>query len=283
MQPRMILPAVLAAALATPALAQQAGPTVRLSTVMKADVTDAQGQSIGSVSDVVMNDRNGRMQYLIVDFADNMNAGEGLHAVPFGAVDVKTEGDKTSLVVDVTAEDLKGVEGFSEDNYPNFRDASVRQQLNKQFGVQPNKGNQNAGGQGNRGKGQRGNRAEMRDGESGDGASQQDGKPRMREGDSTEKSGETAKKRKGPVRPKFAEAKREPAKKPNGEEKGQTGSGEDKPEEKGQGQKAEDQKAEDQKAEGQKAEGEQPAGDGSQGSGEQPKAEIEPGQDTPKS
>ena len=139
---RTALLTLAALAASTPALAQKAvgnknaGPTVRLSTVMGADVAAKGGEVLGTAEDVILNDRNGRMQYLIA----KMTEGGKLHAVPFEKITVKTDAGKTTLMVDAEAASMKDADGFAADSYPDFTQAEVRKGIDDAFGID-HKGN----------------------------------------------------------------------------------------------------------------------------------------------
>ncbi|QDV23146.1 PRC-barrel domain-containing protein [Aureliella helgolandensis] len=115
------------------------GVNVRASKLMGMNIQNAQGESVGEVSDLVMDSRTGKINYLAVTYGGFLGIGNKMFAVPFGAFRCQPATDgthDTTLILDVTPEQLEGAQGFDEESWPNFADRKFTQELNRRYGVQ---------------------------------------------------------------------------------------------------------------------------------------------------
>ncbi|MED5619000.1 PRC-barrel domain-containing protein [Ideonella sp. BN130291] len=91
--------------------------THRVSRIIGTDVRNRQGQKIGDIKDVVLDDR-GQIAYAVVSTGGFLGMGDRLHAIPWAAL--QKDGDKAHLVLDIDKERLKKAPGFDSRHWPNM-------------------------------------------------------------------------------------------------------------------------------------------------------------------
>jgi sporulation protein YlmC with PRC-barrel domain len=117
----MLMAAIVAATLASPALADSArlqssvpGNATTVTNWYKQGVYDAKNNKIGDVNDVLTS-KDGKIETLIIGVGGFLGVGEKDVAVPFTAVKVVRKDDKPTLVMDTTKDELKQARGFKYD------------------------------------------------------------------------------------------------------------------------------------------------------------------------
>jgi sporulation protein YlmC with PRC-barrel domain len=112
--------------------------TVRASQITGMTVTNPQGDTLGSVDDVVIDARSGRVRYAALSYGGILGFGNTLVAVPWEAFTCeKIEGrDEYNLVLNATEEQIKGATGFDKDNWPDFADRQLAQDLDAHYGIE---------------------------------------------------------------------------------------------------------------------------------------------------
>ncbi len=101
--------------------------------IMGTDVKNAQGESLGSIKDMMLSTTENRVEYYVLSFGGIMGMGDKLFAIPPEAMTVNTK-DET-FVLNVSKEMLENAEGFDKDNWPNFADAKFKQDLYSHYGM----------------------------------------------------------------------------------------------------------------------------------------------------
>jgi hypothetical protein len=96
--------------------------SLKASELIGMDVRGESGDdSIGSINDLMIS-KNGRVNYAAVSFGGFLGVGDKLFAVPLEAIDfVKTDDDAYARI-NVNEEQLKQMEGFDQDNWPEMAD-----------------------------------------------------------------------------------------------------------------------------------------------------------------
>ncbi|QDS99481.1 PRC-barrel domain-containing protein [Adhaeretor mobilis] len=114
------------------------GSHFRASQVIGANIYNMKEESVGEISDVVLDASTGRIAYAAVTYGGFLGIGDKMFAVPWEAFRVKAEKDDADdyhLCLDVSQERLDGAEGFDQDHWPNFGDRNWKMQLDKRYGV----------------------------------------------------------------------------------------------------------------------------------------------------
>lgn len=96
----------------------------RASKISGMTVKNPDNKVLGSVEDVVIDLRNGKVRYLAVSYGGVLGIGDKLFAVPYNAFDCRPsdEEDEYFLVVNIDKQTLESAPGFDDDEWPNFAD-----------------------------------------------------------------------------------------------------------------------------------------------------------------
>jgi sporulation protein YlmC with PRC-barrel domain len=111
----------------------------RTSQIVGEDIYNLAGEEIGEVEDLVVDAKDGKVRYAAVTYGGFLGIGEKMFAVPWEAFRAKAdpdEADELHLYLDVSQQTLEGMEGFDEDNWPNFADRTFTEDLDKRYKVQ---------------------------------------------------------------------------------------------------------------------------------------------------
>ena len=114
------------------------GSTVRVSQLMGANIQNPKAESVGEVSDIVVDAATGKVRYAAVTYGGVLGIGNKLFAVPWEAFQCVQDPDDANeyhLVLDVTQAKLDGAEGFDEDHWPNLGDPAIGTELDRRYGV----------------------------------------------------------------------------------------------------------------------------------------------------
>lgn len=103
--------------------------------VIGASIANFDQEDLGTIDALVVNLERGYVEYAIVSFGGMMGVGSELNAVPWTAFSTRPLYD--GLVLDVTREQLEGLEGFSRNQMPQWDDQAWSQRLHREFGTQP--------------------------------------------------------------------------------------------------------------------------------------------------
>lgn len=115
-------------------VAELPGRTVlSASTLSGDDVYNAKGEKLGSIKDIMLDVRDGKVCYAVVSFGGFLGMGEKLFAVPWRSMSVDTEEHR--FVFDVAPERLKNAPGFDKDNWPNMADPAWAKSIHTYYGV----------------------------------------------------------------------------------------------------------------------------------------------------
>jgi len=86
------------------------------SSIIGDNVVDKHGEKMGKIKDIMLNTKEGRIQYLIIEFGGFMGFGEKLFAIPFAAV--KLDAKNVDFVLDIEKEFLEKAPGFDQNHWP---------------------------------------------------------------------------------------------------------------------------------------------------------------------
>jgi len=120
--------------------AKTTGATVRVSKLIGANLKNSNDESVGEIKDLVVDATTGKVRYAAVTYGGFLGLGSKLFAVPFEAFRVRqntsalTPGDYT-LTLDVTKDQLQGAQGFDNDHWPDFANASFTQELDRRYKI----------------------------------------------------------------------------------------------------------------------------------------------------
>lgn len=107
--------------------------TFRASDLLEMDVRNRQNKDIGSIDDIVVDLKSGKIRYAALSFGGFAGFNDKLFAVPWKAIQFKFDEDDRYLVIDVSEEKLEKARGFDEDNWPNVGDPRWAAQVEQDF------------------------------------------------------------------------------------------------------------------------------------------------------
>jgi sporulation protein YlmC with PRC-barrel domain len=119
------------------------GGTVRASKLIGTNLKNSNDESVGEIKDLVIDTSSGKVRYAAVTYGGFLGLGSKLFAVPFEAFHVRqntsslSTGDYT-LTLDVTKDQMKGAQGFDDNRWPDFANASFTQELDRRYNVDRN-------------------------------------------------------------------------------------------------------------------------------------------------
>jgi hypothetical protein len=106
-------------------------------TLIGNDVYNQQTEDLGTIKEIMLDMRTGRVSYAVLSFGGFMGMGDKLFAVPWDALRLDTENKR--FVLDVTRARLEGAPGFDKHHWPDMADASWEQSIHAYYGTQPNR------------------------------------------------------------------------------------------------------------------------------------------------
>jgi sporulation protein YlmC with PRC-barrel domain len=109
----------------------------RASDLADLDVRNAQGETVGSVHDLVIDVETGKVRYVAVAYGGFAGLGDKLFAIPLKQFKVKkdTEDDVYFFSTNLTEEKLKNAPGFDEENWPAMASQTQwTEQVDKYYG-----------------------------------------------------------------------------------------------------------------------------------------------------
>ena len=97
-------------------------PKVLTASILKGDkVTNAKGQDLGTVEEIMLDLEKGRIAYVVLSFGRvNWMPNDKLFAVPWGALTISFHDKK--FILNVSQETLKSAPGFDRNKWPEVAD-----------------------------------------------------------------------------------------------------------------------------------------------------------------
>ena len=106
----------------------------KLNQLIGMNVQDVNNQSIGKVSNVVVDMPSGRLLYVVFEPASSLNLGSNLYAMPSDAFTLGS--DQKHLVTNIDREKLAAAPHFDKNTWPNVKDAAFASQVYQYYGKQ---------------------------------------------------------------------------------------------------------------------------------------------------
>ena len=111
-----------------------ASKSIRVTKLIGMDVHNQENEKIGAVQDIVVDDE-GQVQYAALKFSTFLGLGKKLFAIPWEEVEFKTgvQGEH-KLILDVSKQQLKSVDGFDDDDWPEIANEEKMADLHEHHG-----------------------------------------------------------------------------------------------------------------------------------------------------
>jgi sporulation protein YlmC with PRC-barrel domain len=115
-----------------------AGPgreLVSAATLSGERVVTRHGETVGNVSELMLDVQRGRIAYAVVAHGGFMGLGERLHAIPWGAL--RFDAEHGCLVLDAERRTFLDAPGFDKEHWPSTPDAAWHHTLHRHYGCRP--------------------------------------------------------------------------------------------------------------------------------------------------
>ncbi len=93
------------------------------SSITNDNVRNSRGEDLGKIEDLMIDLTNGTVRFAVLSFGGFLGMGDKLFAVPFDQLRVDTTNE--CFVLDADKSKLENAPGFDKDNWPNFADESI--------------------------------------------------------------------------------------------------------------------------------------------------------------
>ena len=112
------------------------GPDVMAADTLQGDdVSNLQGEKLGSIEDIMLDVGSGRVAYAVLSFGGILGMGDKLFAIPWSALTL--DADRKCFVLDIPKDRLQGAPGFDKDHWPAMADESWASQVYSYYNQQP--------------------------------------------------------------------------------------------------------------------------------------------------
>ena len=92
------------------------------SSVMQDTIVDPSGEKLGSIKDVMLDVRGGKIEYIVMESGGFLGIGEKLFAIPFRLL--KVDPKNHAFVFNEDKEVIKNAPGFDKEHWPGTNDHS---------------------------------------------------------------------------------------------------------------------------------------------------------------
>lgn len=120
--------------------ATAAAQGVRASKLIGTNVTNAQGENLGEIEDLIVNTATGKVDYAVLEFGGFLGMGDKRFAYPLQQLKPAAN-DRGKLALNVDKAKLKDAPGFDSKAWPDFNKGDYRAQVDRyhryQSGTQP--------------------------------------------------------------------------------------------------------------------------------------------------
>lgn len=108
---------------------------ITASKVEGTSVYNRRGESLGSIYDVMIDKRSGKVAYAVMSFGGFLGMGESYHPLPWEVLDYD-EG-QGGYVVDLDKERLQNAPSYGANNAPDWSNRDYGRQIDDYYGVPP--------------------------------------------------------------------------------------------------------------------------------------------------
>lgn len=105
------------------------------STLTGDDVVNHKAEALGSIKEIMLDMRTGKVDYAVMSFGGFLGMGDKLFAVPWSALTLDTVNKR--FVLNVEKDRLENAPGFDKDAWPDMADATWANEVHSFYGTQP--------------------------------------------------------------------------------------------------------------------------------------------------
>jgi sporulation protein YlmC with PRC-barrel domain len=98
-------------------------------------VYNPKAERLGTVDDVVIDKRSGKVVYAVMSFGGFLGIGNDYYPIPWGKL--KYEPSLQAYVADINAKILEGAPNYAEDTQPKWDDPNYEEGIHTHYGIAP--------------------------------------------------------------------------------------------------------------------------------------------------
>jgi PRC-barrel domain len=114
-------------------LANETGSLIAASKVEGTSVYNREGESLGSIFDVMIDKRSGQVAYAVMSFGGFLGMGESYHPLPWNVLDYDER--QGGYVVDLNKERLQNAPYYAANDMPDWSDRQYGRQIDDYYGI----------------------------------------------------------------------------------------------------------------------------------------------------
>lgn len=107
--------------------------TVRASQLIGTNVENNADETVGEISDIVIDPNDGRVRYVALSVGGFLGIADSLYAVPWTSFECRQEGDEHVVILDATQETFENAKGFNEENWPDMASQQWQQENDRAY------------------------------------------------------------------------------------------------------------------------------------------------------
>lgn len=112
------------------------GPEIMAAETLQGDkVVNSAGETLGEISDIMIDVPSGTVAYAVLKFGGWMGLGDKLFAIPWAALTL--DADRKCFVLDADKERLRKAPGFDKNHWPTMADPSWAKALHDFYQTRP--------------------------------------------------------------------------------------------------------------------------------------------------
>jgi len=116
----------------------ETGSLIAASKVEGTSVYNTQGESLGSIYDVMLDKRSGQVAYAVMSFGGFLGMGESYHPLPWKVLTYDV--DMGGYVIDLDKDQLRGAPYYETRDSANWQDPAYARSIDDYYGVPPYRG-----------------------------------------------------------------------------------------------------------------------------------------------
>lgn len=111
----------------------ETGALIAASKVEGTNVYNRQGESLGSVYDVMLDKRSGKVAYAVMSFGGFLGMGESYHPLPWSILEY--DESQGGYIVDLNKDDLEGAPSYDDGTNPDWSNPEYSRGIDDYYGV----------------------------------------------------------------------------------------------------------------------------------------------------
>lgn len=112
------------------------GPDVMAARTLTGDkVYNALGEDLGTIEDIMLDVKGGRIAYAVLSFGGVLGMGEKYFAIPWSALTL--DADRECFVLDIDRDKLKNAPGFDKSHWPSMADQRWAEEVYRYYDARP--------------------------------------------------------------------------------------------------------------------------------------------------